>query len=76
MALKAAKMNDYGVVRWTLVSPLDLSAPETQWWDTWREEQESTYDLTIELWDKHRLDTLLRPPDAHAIRDVRWRQAR
>lgn len=69
MARDAATKNGYQLIRWTLTIPVDLSAPETQWWDGWKREQEAEYGLTIELWDKHRLDTLLRPPDADAIRN-------
>jgi hypothetical protein len=69
MARESAEKNGYGLVRWTLAIPLDLSADETQWWDKWQADQEQAYGLTIELWDKHRLDELLRLGDADAIRD-------
>jgi hypothetical protein len=67
MARETADKRGYGLVRWTLVIPLDLSAEETQWWDTWKAEQEQRYSVAVELWDKHRLDTLLRVPDAAPI---------
>jgi hypothetical protein len=69
MAREAAEKQGYRLVRWTLALPVDLSATETQWWDGWKKRQEADHGVTIELWDKHRLDTLLRPPDAEAIRN-------
>jgi hypothetical protein len=68
MAREAAEKHGYQLVRWTLVIPVDLSATETQWWDGWKEREQAEHGVMIELWDKHRLDTLLRPPDAEAIR--------
>jgi hypothetical protein len=69
MAREAAEKHGYQLVRWTLTIPVDLSAIETQWWDGWKERQEAEHGVAVELWDKHRLDTLLRPPDADSIRN-------
>jgi hypothetical protein len=69
MAREAAEKHGYKLVRWTLALPVDLSATETQWWDGWKQREEAEHGVTIELWDKHRLETLLRPPDAEAIRN-------
>jgi hypothetical protein len=69
MAREAAEKHGYQLVRWTLVIPVDLSATETQWWDGWKGREQAEHGVMIELWDKHRLDTLLRPPDAEAIRN-------
>jgi hypothetical protein len=58
--LAAAAAQGYRVRQWTLVIPIDLSGPETTWWDRWTERQEAKHSVEIELWDKHHLDTLLR----------------
>ncbi len=67
MARESAAKHGYNLVRWTLVVPVDLSNSETQWWDEWKARQEAEHGITIELWDKHRLDGLLRLPDAELI---------
>lgn len=69
MASESAQKHGYALVRWILVIPIDLSADETQWWDRWKKKQESEYGLSLELWDKHRLDGLLRLRDAEVIQD-------
>ena len=67
MARESAAQHGYELVRWTLVIPVDLAAEETQWWDDWKARQETDYGVAVELWDKHRLDSLLRLPDAVPI---------
>lgn len=67
MARESAAKHGYELARWTLAIPIDLSAPETTWWDGWKARQETEHGITIELWDKHRLDTLLLLPDAEPI---------
>lgn len=69
MAREAAEKHGYQLARWTLSLPVDLAAAETQWWDGWKERQEAEHGIAIELWAKHELDTLLRLPDAEAIRN-------
>jgi hypothetical protein len=67
MARTTAAGRGHRLVQWTLVIPLNMSAPETKWWDGWKGRQEEDHGLRIELWDRHRIETLLRLPDAERI---------
>jgi hypothetical protein len=65
--LNAAAAQGYRVRQWTLVVPIDLSGPETTWWDRWKERKQALHSVEIALWDKHRLDTLLRAAGGPAV---------
>jgi hypothetical protein len=66
-AREAATKNGYRLAAWTLCIPIDMDGPETQWWDRWKRKQEREHGVTISLWDKTKLDQLLRSPDAAEI---------
>jgi hypothetical protein len=66
-ATKAAAANDYEIISWTLVLPVDLSPPERTWWDGWVTPQKSDA-IAIELWELSKLRELLRSPDAADVR--------
>ncbi len=40
------------VARWTLCIPIEMSVPETQWWQKWRKREGENWDCQIELWSK------------------------
>ena len=58
----------YQVESWTLCVPLELSAPERQWWDRKVREWRRDYPGVIfDLWDPPRLRTFLMAPDADHV---------
>lgn len=40
------------VVLWTLCIPIELSVPETQWWQRWKKKESERLGIQIELWTK------------------------
>lgn len=52
---------------WTLCIPVDMDAPTTKWWDTWKKKQEKEHGFPIDLWAATRLEALLIAPDASDV---------
>lgn len=40
------------LVLWTLCLPIDLSVPETKWWQRWKKRASESSGIHIELWSK------------------------
>ncbi len=67
-AMSNAAKNGYQVESWTLCVPLELTAPERQWWDRKVREWRKDYPAVVfDLWDPPRLRTFLMAPDADHV---------
>jgi hypothetical protein len=67
-AMRNAAKNGYQVESWTLCAPLELTAPERQWWDRKvREWKKDHPGVVFDLWDPPRLRTFLMAPDADLV---------
>lgn len=67
-AMGNAAKNGYRVESWTLCVPLELTAPERQWWDRKVREWRKDYSAVVfDVWDPPRLRRLLMAPDADHV---------
>jgi hypothetical protein len=60
--------------RWTVCLPIDLSVPERQWFETWREGQAASGVVIDDPWGASVLEGLLRQDKNKGLRDAYFKE--
>lgn len=68
MLMRKAKEEKFSVDAWTLCIPCSLAAKESKWWEKWKKEKMSKYDIEIKLMDETDIRTELEFPEAEHLR--------
>jgi hypothetical protein len=68
-AIRKGREEGYEVEYWTLCVPIQMSPQEGKWWDQWRRRMEKEHaGLTIQLWDRDKISSLLYSPEGKPVR--------
>jgi len=71
---RCRKSTDYKLNRWTLCLPLDLSVPERQWFESWRDSQKSSGVVIDDPWGASILENLLHQDKNKGLRDAYFKE--
>jgi hypothetical protein len=66
---RCRESTDFTLKRWTLCLPVDLSVPERQWFEGWRETQKASGVIIDDPWGASILEGLLRKDKNKGLRD-------
>jgi hypothetical protein len=71
---RCRESEDYKLKRWTLCLPVDLSVPERQWFETWRDGQKASGVVIDDPWGSSILENLLHQDRNKGLRDVYFKE--
>jgi hypothetical protein len=71
---RCRESKDYKLKQWTLCLPVDLSVPERQWFESWRNNQQSSGVQIGDPWGASAMEYLLRQDRNKGLRDDYFKQ--
>jgi hypothetical protein len=71
---RCRESTDYRLKRWTLCLPIDLSVPERQWFESWRDSQQASGIAIDDPWGASILENMLHQDKSKGLRDVYFKE--